>query len=109
MTGAALSSGSAERAVASGNDAKSTRAGLRRHQRGDSAGHFLQVGNSDQPVLADEREGLIAALGLCHAQNPMIASIVNGDGPLIIDRQAAAVGSRHFGLGTAPSNPAGCV
>jgi hypothetical protein len=57
----------------------------RRHQCTDSAGDFPQVGNSDQAVLTGEREGLLAALGLCHAENPMIARVVNGDRALIID------------------------
>jgi hypothetical protein len=57
----------------------------------DLASNFPKVGNSDQAVLAGEREGLIAALGLCHAENSMIACVVNGDHALIIDHQAAAV------------------
>ena len=110
MTGLALSSGCAVRAVASEGmtQVTSTRAS-RRPVRTDSAGNFPQVGNSDQAVLTGEREGLIAALGLCHAENPMIARVVNGDGPLIIDHQAAAVGedsvSKIVLCATAPGLP----
>jgi hypothetical protein len=57
-----------------------------------SARNFREVGNTDQAVLAGEREGLIAALGLGYAENPMIARVVDGDRASIVDHQAAGVG-----------------
>jgi hypothetical protein len=57
----------------------------------DSAGNFRQVRNSDQ-ALTGERERLVGALVLRHAENPMLACVVNGDHALIIDHQPVAIG-----------------
>jgi hypothetical protein len=57
-----------------------------------SAGKLRQVGDPGQSVLACEREGLVAALGLCDAENLVIAGVVDRDGAAVVDNQPAGIG-----------------
>ena len=50
-----------------------------------SPGNLRQVRHPYQPVLAREREGLVAALRLRDAENPVRSGVVDRYGPVIVD------------------------